>query len=943
MSKRSVDDLSDLNRDFEQYYLRFDSKYRSPKYGNIVLEWLDPTHYIKEFFAYLGDIKKQTGTDFRSILNDTKNRIWVHILENMSLTTFTVTGFSPNLFNYKYKPFYLPVTTSTNTESIQKEIIHILTDTFKFFDADALQYFIVMYILFYYKLFEEIPKGVINNRIIIQFVDRSLIRPPPLQKTKKTAKGGGGGGRGKLVKPSKTEDFTMILEKEKSNDAFTFTLNKVEHRFKSWREDFNSKHFFVFSLVEIIQYSAGVVNDDNADQINTSLYSYILSTSSESEIQILQKNHQDNDKEVRVKINIGYLLDNDDEKKNFQISNATKVTKFFYEGFIAFLLYDEEKACSIVFPVGSLQENSKPIDWRNSEIIATTVNYVEFWTEAKKLFIIDELPTTEELFGKIPTDTKAKRIWQSSNELYNKFINLVKTERLLEEFVKLENAKLIQSKINDTTSKDFSNARELVQNLSTDVDKLLLYQGNVITLLDNVNESIKNSLNDNPKLSKMKYLAIRLTNIKETFARWTEQFDNFASVRSQFLDNFLLVRVFDNPWKDHQKIFFKDVAYFYYIPGDNDATTNLCLNTTSFNGGNIMIPEHIMRYLMDPIGYHKSYLSVFARDIKNLLSNKDSNFTNRDIYKFFSVLLGNLPKESFSEANATISLIEKTHNNKHISLLKQIDVYSTTLETIEIVKPLPVHKHKIVAVLSKYTIDDKRNVIRLFSLNFVDQKTPVYKVLNTSFHQFIELTDEKFNDIIIVDFDIVFIHQQLNDDFHSLFYLQFTVYSSDDKKKEKFYFTHGLYYLNVVNIEGESLKLQDVSESIEKLKFKFSAFRIYQDVFNKGFICLYEKPITISKPRIFDYIFYKFYKDDRTGLLVFFSYNENQTSLIIREMRITEDDHKRLDSVYPVIDNKDEIRVLFKFLDGGSKIEKLERDEQSLDETFFKFASKLRL
>jgi hypothetical protein len=422
--------------------------------------------------------------------------------------------------------------------------------------------------------------------------------------------------------------------------------------------------------------------------------------------------------------------------------------------------------------------------------------------------------------------------------------------------------------------------------------------------------------------------------------------DDVEKYNDQFDKGFIIVRAFNHPWSNG-KLIFSDIDYF-----DVNDTVNvqylrsLCWNTLS-QTGHVITNPHMIRYLVNPTEFNNKK-SIFARRMKTILVNETKRLegtNHRDVFGMFAhpVTVQNVDNGATTDIKRYLKSSGIFQYNEEILLIKSIN---TTV-------------NQPIAVLSRKNTNDLRSIyeIKLLCVKIDDEKDSIVSIRTKTNYAYVQLGDvQLLQDVTINDFGLVLLLTQEVDGSgnkgesdgadNSVFYFQFKV-TPTGGDGVPFFYTHGLYVFNLGGVGKKREELEDISSKIDDQRLKRSEplLYIFRRVFNRGYYCLYGKrwtPNGGSKTRIFDYIFYKYYKNDKMGRLVFISVNPNETNWVVREMRIDQSQHLRLRTVYPVVDDKNVIRILVRYAD-TTKMYKLPNDDEGIDINTFDFASKLKL
>ncbi len=255
-------------------------------------------------------------------------------------------------------------------------------------------------------------------------------------------------------------------------------------------------------------------------------------------------------------------------------------------------------------------------------------------------------------------------------------------------------------------------------------------------------------------------------------------------------------------------------------------------------------------------------------------------------------------------------------------LLKPVDIqYSTTVCVL-----LERSQQREIGIIS-FTLGND-------NIKFGDKPVFLYTVLDETILK---------NDYNINDMDMMFLSKPRTEDASSLFYFQFKLSSSCS---HFFVFTYGLFRANLTGVNN-NMKLDNRISALDTLTdFPMSMnAQVFKYVMNKGYYCIYAKPITNLRLLVFDYIFYKNYVDDKVGRIVFFSLKNDGKGFNIKELRVSEDFFQSLTNVIPIISlfTIDKIKVLLKRRGSSAEIVEFKDDIDKIDDDSadnFNFAAK---
>lgn len=379
---------------------------------------------------------------------------------------------------------------------------------------------------------------------------------------------------------------------------------------------------------------------------------------------------------------------------------------------------------------------------------------------------------------------------------------------------------------------------------------------------------------------------------------------------------FLLVRMFKHQWEG--KITFNDIPY---INKDEQKDQRLCWYTSSSSGDFVNV-VHMMRLLIEPSTFYTikgSLIQAFKLTRPEGLQTKPMD-TSR--FEFLNVI----STESLLPVARDTGLLGGNNGQDNLKTLIELQ-FNVKINLIKAVDLPDASSKQTVCILT----DDRRFMFISFittrglTFEFDGNKTPYARI-----------NDEKITkEVDVLDFEVVFFTKRMGENGSSVFYFQLKL--KNRRTDELYYDTHGLYDANITDPSNN--QLEDLSNTIEKYK---DLSIVHRQVFNRGYYCVYAKPTTNVKPLIFDYIFYKYYREDKIGRLVFFSLsNDNPVQYVVRELRLDAETFFELASVIPVIDEGQQVNILLKFNHGyDDMMMVLTHDNQASTDRTFEFASR---
>jgi hypothetical protein len=281
--------------------------------------------YVQQLIGHLRE------NNLSELLTDEKhqaNPIWEQILIKMNLTPFGVPGrhYASFMINYKKMPFHIEIGSHDTYESIKRNLMGTLTYVYPDFDEKVMPFYLVIYHYDYWLHFSGKGRKNIKTDQMLDLVNHN-------------------------------DDNNHRLFENDDEKPFTFTLAGVDDHFETSWTVADDRGFSIFSSVEILNSTT-----------HEALFIYIISKRpGNDEIIINEINVLNGKQTCHFKIPMLSIKENQNDDRvtrKFQIDETTRVTKFYCEGMLSFLLYNSEYACSITFPVGSIfhQIGSKIVD-----------------------------------------------------------------------------------------------------------------------------------------------------------------------------------------------------------------------------------------------------------------------------------------------------------------------------------------------------------------------------------------------------------------------------------------------------------------------------------------------------------------------------------------------------------------------------------------------------